>query len=255
MRLLEEPRTRGMDLDGLETSIRRRELSKSKRALNLSYINWYRKLAEIDKTAPSGLRVELGSGGGFLEEFIPGLVTTDVLPLPFVQKVCSAEELPFENGTVAAIYMINVLHHVADVERFFAEAQRVLVAGGLVAMIEPYVSPFSKFVWTLVHHEPFDMTPRSWRLTPSGPLSGGNDALPWIIFARDRFIYDARYPDLRVERIVPHTFLSHLLSGGVTMRSFVSPFVIRLCQKMEERLGAILPYVGVFGTIVLRKRR
>ena len=255
MRLFEEPETRGLDLDNPETSIRRRKLAKTKRALNLSYINWYRKLAEIDKTAPAGIRVELGSGGGFLEEFIPRLVTTDVLSLPFVQKVCSAEELPFEKGTVAAIYMINVLHHITDVERFFSEAQRVLVGGGLVAMIEPYVSPFSRMIYKSVHHEPFDMEGRSWQLPPSGPLSGGNDALPWNIFVRDRSIYEAHYPHLRIEHIIPHTFLSHLLSGGVTMRSFVPAFMIPICQKLEDRLRPLLPYLGVFGTIVLRKVR
>jgi len=105
MRLLAEPQTRGFDLDDPMTSIRRRQLVKTKRALYLSYIGWYRRLAEIDRTAPVGPRVELGSGGGFLEEFIR-LTTTDVLPLPFVQKVCSAEDLSFEHATVAAIYMI-----------------------------------------------------------------------------------------------------------------------------------------------------
>jgi len=254
MRLLAEPQTRGFDLDDPMTSIRRRQLAKTKRALYLSYIGWYRRLAEIDRTAPVGTRVELGSGGGFLEEFIPGLTTTDVLPLPFVQEVCSAEDLPFEDATVAAIYMINVLHHLNDPNRFFAEAERVLVPKGLVAMVEPYVSPFSRLVYKYIHHELFDPDVCSWRLPPAGPLSGGNDALPWNIFVRDRAIYDSRYPNLMVEQIAPHTFLSHLLSGGVTMRSFVPAFMIPICQKLEGRLGPLLRYLGVFGTIILRKR-
>ena len=253
MRLLEEPQTRGLSLDDPAASIRRRELAKTKRSLYLSYANWYRQLVEIDGTAPAGFRFELGSGGGFLDEVIPGLITSDVLPLPFVQRICSAEDLPFYEETVGAIYMINVLHHVNDPECFLSEAERVLVPGGIVAMIEPYVSPFSRLIYNYVHHEPFDTEARSWRLPPSGPLSGGNDALPWNIFIRDRAIYEARYPTLKIEQIVPHTFLSHPLSGGVTMRSFVPPFMIPVFQNLESCLGPLLRYLGVFCTIVLRK--
>ncbi len=156
MQFLAEPRTRGLDLDDPETTVRRRDLAISKKSLNLSYRKWYAQFQEIDRLAPPGIRLELGSGGGFLADVIPGLVTTDVLPLPFVDMVCQAENLPQADGTVGAIFMINVLHHVCDVERFFEEAQRVLVGGGVVAMIEPYVSPFSRFVYTHLHHEPFD---------------------------------------------------------------------------------------------------
>ena len=254
MRWLEEPQTRGLDLDDPETSIRRRQLAKTKRALHLSYIRWYKMFAAIDRTAPPGARVELGSGGGFLEEYIPGLVTTDLLPLPFVQKVCAAEQLPFENGSVGAIYLINVLHHVAEPRRFFAEAERVLTPGGVVAMIEPYVSTFSRFIYTYVHHEPFDPRAESWELPPSGPLSGGNDALPSNIFVRDRTLFEQRHPNLTIERIAPHTCISHLLSGGVTMRSFVPAATIPLFQKLEGGMGPLMRHLGVFATILLRKR-
>ena len=254
MRLLEEPQTRGLDLDDPETSIRRRHLSKTKRALYLSYTHWYRMFVAIDRTAPPGIRVELGSGGGFLEEFIPSLITTDVLPLPFVKMVCAAEKLPFEDASVAGIYMINVLHHVCDPSQFFAEASRVLVPGGVVAMIEPYVSAFSRLIYTYVHHEPFDPAAPSWQLPPSGPLSGGNDALPWNIFVRDRHLFLQRHPDLAIENVAPHTFLSHLLSGGVTMRSFVPSFMIPILQRLEGLMRPAMPHLGVFGTIVLRKK-
>lgn len=254
MRWLEEPQTRGLDLDDPETSIRRRQLSKTKRALYLSYLHWYRRFVALDGTAPPGARIELGSGGGFLEEFIPGLITTDVLPLPFVQKVCAAEELPFESGSLGAIYMINVLHHVADPSRFFAEAERTLVPGGIVAMIEPYVSPFSRFIYTYLHHEPFDPRAADWKLPPSGPLSGGNDALPSNIFVRDRARFEQRHPNLEIQSVSPHTFLSHLLSGGVTMRSFVPAPVIPILQSLEGCMGPLMCQVGVFATIVLRRR-
>jgi SAM-dependent methyltransferase len=176
------------------------------------------------------------------------------MPLPFVKMVCQAEALPFADRTLAGIYMINVLHHVCDPDRFFTEARRVLVPGGVVAMIEPYVSAFSRLIYGYIHHEPFDPDAPSWQLPPSGPLSGGNDALPWNIFIRDQDIFRQRYPDISIEVVEPHTFLSHLLSGGVTMRSFVPSFTIPIIQRVESMIRPAMPYVGVFGTIVLRKQ-
>lgn len=81
MRVLAEPRTRDLDLDDPETTVRRRDLALTKKSLNLSYRKWYAELQKIDATAPPGIRLELGSGGGFLDQVIPNLVTTDVLPL------------------------------------------------------------------------------------------------------------------------------------------------------------------------------
>ncbi len=254
MYLLAEPRTRNLNLDDPETTLRRRDLAMTKKSLNLSYRKWYARLQKIDQTAPPGLRVELGSGGGFLDSAIPNLVKTDVIPLPFLDMVCHAEAMPQADQSVGAIYMVNVLHHICDVERFFAEAQRVLVPGGVVAMIEPYVSPFSRFIYTHIHHEPFDTEAKSWKLEPSGPLSGGNDALPWNIFVRDRALYEERYPGLPIEEVTPHTFLSHILSGGVTMRSLVPAMLIPMLQRFENGLGPWMRHVAVFSTIVLRKR-
>ena len=81
--ILAEPATRGMAVDDPALTVRRRELSKTKCGLRLSYRAWYRELERVSEMAPPGTRVELGSGGGFLEEQIAGMLKTDVLPLPF----------------------------------------------------------------------------------------------------------------------------------------------------------------------------
>ncbi len=194
---LQYPELRGVPLDSAELTIRRRELVRRNASARFSFERWYREIAGIVERAPEGLRIELGSGGGFLDEFIPDLIKTDVVPLPFVDRVCAAEELPFPDASTGAIVMVNVLHHVADVKRFFAEASRVLVPGGMIVMIEPYVSIFSRLVYRYLHHEPFDPDASRWELAPSGRLTGGNDALPWIIFVRDRLLFEQSFPSSR----------------------------------------------------------
>ena len=47
------------------------------------------------------------------------------------------ERLPFAEASFDAIFMINVLEHVADVERVLSESARVLEAGGLWLAVTP----------------------------------------------------------------------------------------------------------------------
>jgi SAM-dependent methyltransferase len=244
---------RGVPLDSEEMTIRRRNLLQGNAAARFSFERWYRELARIVQEAPSGFRIELGSGSGFLEQFVPELVKTDVLDFPFVDKVCFAERLPFLDRSAGALMMVNVLHHVSDVDAFFSEATRVLVPGGMIAMIEPMVTPFSRLVYRYLHHEPFDPDAPEWRLPPAGRLSGGNDALPWIIFVRDRDRFERKFPGLRLERLCPHSALSHLLSGGVTTRPLAPLTVIRALARVEERLPKAMRAMGVFCTIVVRR--
>jgi len=252
--LLSEPATRGMDLDDPATTVHRRELVKTKRSLYYCNRDWYRRLQRIDATAPPGLRVEIGSGGGWLQDYIPDLVTTDLLPLPFVDRVCDAEDMPFEDESVGALYMLNVLHHVIRPCRFFDEVQRVLRPGGVLAMIEPSVTPLSRFIYGRLHPEPFEPTAPQWDLEPSGPLSGGNDANPWIIFVRDRDKFQSLYPDLAIERIDHHTSMSRLFCGGVLMRSLLPGFMFPAMIGLENMTPKFLmrPF-ALFINIVVRK--
>jgi hypothetical protein len=149
--------------------------------------------------------------------------------------------------------MVNLLHHVTDAEAFFAEARRVLRQSGLIAMIEPYVTPFSRLVYRYLHHEPFDPQATEWKLPPSGRLSGGNDALPWIMLVRDRGQFESRFPELRIEPMRPHSSLSHLLSGGVTTRALAPVEVIRALRKLEDTVPQLMQYSGLFFTVVLRR--
>src|SRR5262249_36781299 len=112
---------RGVPIDSPEMTLRRRELLERNACARFSFRRWYRELAGVVTTTPEGLRVELGSGGGFLDQFIAGLIKTDVVELPFIDKVCEAERLPFPDHSTGALVMVNVLYHVGDVDTFLRE--------------------------------------------------------------------------------------------------------------------------------------
>ena len=86
-------------------------------------------------------------------------------------------------------------------------------------MIEPWVSPWSRFIYSRFHHEPFRPETPDWEFPRGGPLSAANMALPWVMLVRDREMFDREFPQWRVRRIHPFMPFRYLLSGGVSMRS------------------------------------
>ena len=63
-----------------------------------------------------------------------------------------------------------------------------------------------------------------WEFASSGPLSGANGALPWMVFVRDRAEFEREFPELEVARIEPFLAFRYLVSGGVSMRSLMPGF-------------------------------
>ena len=81
--------------------------------------------------------------------------------------------------------MRDVFHHIPNPRNLLKEASRCLKPQGKIVMIEPWVTCWSKLVYTKLHHEPFDDKMIDWGFSPQGPLFGANSALAWLIFERD----------------------------------------------------------------------
>ena len=114
------------NLDDLQLTGLHADILHKKRFLKKLYFDFYRRLKEsIDDTVQDGSKIiELGSGGGFIKDVIPNAITSDVLNIPSVDLIFSALEMPFEDRSVDAIVMIDVLHHIPDVKAFFREVVR-----------------------------------------------------------------------------------------------------------------------------------
>jgi SAM-dependent methyltransferase len=166
------------------------------------------------KSLPDGKCVELGSGGGFLKNIEPSVISTDILSLPHTDMTFSALNMPFSNSELSALFLLDTFHHIPDSYQFLAEAGRVLKTGGKIIMIEPANSMWSRLIYKNFHHEPFDEK-GGWQIPGAGPMSGANIALPWIVFERDIDLFCSRFPNLKIEEISYHTPLRYLLSGTI----------------------------------------
>ncbi len=241
------------NLDAPSATLVHSRIIREKPFLKNLYIDFYRQFkAGIGECARETV-VELGSGGGFIKKVIPGVITSDVINLPNVDRHFSALDMPFEEGEVNVFLMIDVLHHINDSAAFFKELDRALSKGGKVIMIEPANTPWGKFVYQNFHHEPFDPS-GGWGFEGEGPLSSANGAIPWIIFSRDRKRFESEFPNLKITRIQPHTPFRYLLSGGLSMRQLLPSFSYGMIAGLEKLLSPLNSCLGMFVTIELKKK-
>ncbi|MBW8000700.1 MAG: class I SAM-dependent methyltransferase [Planctomycetes bacterium] len=247
------PETRDIkNLDDPSVTLLHGEIIKKKVFLESLYIDFYSELVKAEPAPAGKVIVELGSGGGFIKEVVGNVITSDIIKLPNVDKVFSAVEMPFADGSVDTFFMIDVLHHITDSRGFFSEALRCLKVGGKIVMIEPANTLWSRFIYKNFHHESFE-TQSGWELEDKGPLSHGNGAIPWIIFCRDRTQFENEYPELRIVGIRNHTPFRYLLSGGFMLRQLIPSFMYRAVKAVEYVLSPFNNLLGMFQTIVLEK--
>ena len=252
-RLLAHPLTASLADDDPKTTELRKQIIQSKPFLKAIYKEWYERLAAGVPRGTGGI-LELGSGAGFLESYIPGLITSEVFPCPHISVVLNAQNMPIDDVSLRAIVMTDVLHHMPNVRRFFAEAARCLQSGGKILMIEPWVTAWSRFVYGRFHAEPFLPEAAKWEFASSGPLSGANVALPWMVFVRDRARFKKEFPEFEIESIRPFMPLRYLLSGGVTMRSLMPGFTYGTWTLLERTLDFQRDRLGMFAYVAVRKR-
>lgn len=245
--VLGHPATRGLDLDDPTTTAIRREVVRTKPFLRAVYDEWYSlMIAHVPDVA--GSLLELGAGGGFLKERLTEVITSDVFPVPGIDRVVDARELPFDDASLRAILMTNVFHHIPNVAEFLTEAERTLVPGGRIIMIEPWNTWWSRFVHRHLHVEPMWPEASEWQFPISGPLSGANAALPWIVTTRDRKRLESEWR-LRVIQTRPFMPFRYLASGGVSLRSLQPMWTFNLWKAAE--VGCMRRRLAVFALIVV----
>lgn len=240
-------------LDDPRTTLAHRDIILQKPFLKRLYLDWYKVFIERSQGIRNGRYLEIGSGGGFLKEVFPEVITSDILSLPNVDQVFSAEQLPFKDNELASIVMLNVFHHIPKPHLFLKEAQRTLVSGGKVIMIEPANSALGRFIYKRFHHEPFDEK-GGMEIEPGNPLSNSNQALPYIYFEREAAFFQKNYPLLKINRIVYHSPFSYVISGGVSRSAMLPYFAYPLVKGLEWLLSPFSKQLGLFCTIELEKK-
>lgn len=224
-------------------------------ALRHCYDAWYRKLLDdkIVREAPANATfLELGSGGSLLKARDPRVITSDVSD-GIAEMTIDARRLPFPDGSLHAIFMTHVFHHIPDVSAFLREAERTLRPGGVIAMIDVAATPFARLFFSNFHPEPFK--PRAdWTFQQAHTMYDSNQALSWIVFRRDLARFQREFPtlDLEVTEYLP--WLPYLFSGGVTKRNLLPNVLARVAITCDELLPILRPVFALHWFLKIRRR-
>jgi SAM-dependent methyltransferase len=215
---------------------RHRQIWAARPELRSVYQEWFSQLlACVEGLHPV---VELGSGPGFFKEYFPDLIATDVIPNPWIDVVCDACLLPFATGTVGALVMVDVLHHLHRPLQFLYEAARVLRPAGRLAMIEPWITPLSYLLYQYWHHE--DCCLHVDLRRPFGERGKkafeGNAAIPFKLLQHFR----TESPRLRLIQAQPFLGLPYLASLGFQRARPLPRALLRAAKACECFLGPLI---------------
>lgn len=231
-----------------------RRVWHDKPVLRRLYEIYYR---EILGYCRPGLTLEIGGGSGNLKEFATGIISTDIVFEPWLDAVADAHALPFRAASFDNIVLFDVLHHLAAPVTFFEEAQRLLKPGGRLVMVEPTITPLSGIVYRCFHPEPV--------VTACDPLAvadvgarrdpwDANQAIPTLLFFRDRVRFQQRFPKLRLRSVRRVELLAYPLSGGFRRWSLLPTWLVGPLCAVEEYLEPMLGWLMAFRLIAVLER-
>ncbi|HUZ80834.1 MAG TPA: methyltransferase domain-containing protein [Gaiellaceae bacterium] len=222
--------------------------------LRLLYRQWYRDIA-LRLSNVDGPTVELGSGIGKLREAVPRAVLTDVATTPWADSVVDAQDLPYDDASLANLVLVDVLHHIPQPTRFFDEAARALAPGGRIVLLEPYCSPVSYRLYRAFHHEPTDLSadPFAAQALSSENALDSNQAIPTLLFFRGAAELAQRWPQLEVIERRRLASIAYPLSGGWRRRPLLPAAGRRAALALEVALAPVARLIAFRCLVVLER--
>jgi SAM-dependent methyltransferase len=212
--------------------------------------------ADLRRWLAPGRTLEIGSGIGVSRDYIPGLVTSDVVATPFVDRAVSAYAIPSEGwGNLIAF---DVLHHLQEPLRFFASAAAALAPGGRVVLAEPAGTPGGRLFYRFFHHEPCrpGLVRPPFVFPAEADGSFANMGMGHALFSRHRPVVAARLRELGLTMVAVQyrDLLAYPATGGFSRPALLPEAVLRGLMGIERRLPqALLRLLALRMVIVIER--
>jgi len=235
---------------------RHRRIWNEKKILREAYGEWYKKIAK-DLLNDNGKTIEIGGGSGNFKEIKPDIISSDIDKCRWLDLCFDAHYMPFADGTVSNIVLVDVLHHLSNPVHFFNEAARVLKNGGRVVMVEPFPSPFSLFIYKIFHPEPFVMDADYFdkRGVDKKDPWESNQAIPYLLFFKHKkkFMktFWQNFNILKRNRI---SCILYPLSGGFENRALIPDYLIEVFKLFEMLLTPFRWFMAFRCYVVIEKK-
>jgi SAM-dependent methyltransferase len=219
------------------------------------YSDFYSRMLDVSVPGPI---LEVGGGSGNFKQSTAGVVSTDILPAPWLDAVCDAQRLPFTSGAFANVMMVDVLHHVERPLYALSEAARVLRPGGRLIFCEPAITPLSGLCYRNLHPEPVDMSVNplvNGEITPGKDPWLSNQAIPTLLVGRYRETLTRVVPSLALLNVDRFSFFAYPLSGGFRPWSLLPEAITETLLTIEWKLHRVLGRLAAFRMLVVYEKR
>jgi len=204
--------------------------------------------------------LEIGSGIGVGKTFWPGLITSDIVKTPYVDRATSAYAIePDGDRLWGNIIAIDVLHHLMKPFDFFESAASVLQEGGRIIMVEPAATFGGRLFYSLFHHEPINrkLIQPPFEFSENGPDGEfANMGMALGLFESNRAAVDSALDKLglRCVSLVYRDTFAYPCTGGYSKPQLLPTRLLKCLLSFERCLPQIFyQCFGLRVMIVLEK--
>lgn len=228
-----------------------REIWRRKAIIREVYKDWYKLILE---NVIEGEIVEIGSGPGNFSQYYPKAISSDIIFCPWLNLVFDATTMPFQDKSIENIVMVDVLHHLNDIYKFFNEIVRVLKDKGRLLLLEPYISPFSYLIYKYIHHEPVILSSKIL-INPdtNERFISENQGLLTILFWKKVKNFCELYPQLNVIKKSLVGLFFYPLSGGFEYPSFIPSWGVGIANLIEKLLKPLAKLLAFRSFVMIEK--
>jgi SAM-dependent methyltransferase len=250
------------NLNDEERFIFHKKILESKKMLKSCYSDFYLKIFQIEKKFKKKrykeVRLELGSGVGFIKNFDKKIITSDVVYNKFTDKTVDANKIPYKNNKIDSIFGIFCFHHFKDPFNFLKDVQKKLKIGGLCILIEPYYGPLASVIYKKVHKSEYFNTKETfnYKIKNKTAMEKANQALSYIYFVKNKKKFYKEFPKLKIiHTSVFNNYLRFLFSGGLNFKKLLPDFLIIFIKFLEVIMSPFKKIFGIHYIIVIKKIR
>lgn len=230
----------------------RREVWGRKPQIRLVYERWIKKLQPF--LPQQGSLLEVGSGSGLLRDFLPEVILSEVVDLPWIDRVVDCMHMAFEDGALAGVIGLDLLHHLEQPHVFLDEVTRVLKPGGRAFFIEPYLTLFSFLGYKALHHESIYFKDYHLNKKKDNPWEG-NLALANLLFKRDLKNWPLLHPELMIIHREIFSFFDFACAAGFKPYAYIPHRLFRYLVKADDYLKRLMPLIAFRIFVVIEKKQ
>jgi len=228
---------------------------QQKPVLRSIYEDYYQRI--VAACVP-GRTLEIGGGSGNLKDHLDQVVSTDLVPTPWLDTAADAQALPFADASLANVVGVDILHHIERPLRFLREASRILQPDGRLVLMEPAITPVSWVFYQFAHPEPVKMSEDP---LVDGPLDPGrvpfdaNQAIPTLLFGRHSQRMRQACPGLEIVTLRWLSFFAYPLSGGFRRWCLIPKRSVHTVLQIEDALAPIVGKLMGFRLFAVLRRQ